>query len=33
MDTAQILVTVSGVALIAVVLAFFFGPRRRRRRL
>jgi hypothetical protein len=29
MDTAQILVTVSGAALIAAVLAFFFAPRRR----
>lgn len=28
MDTAQILVTASGVALIAAVLLFFFGPKR-----
>jgi hypothetical protein len=26
MDTAQIIVTVAGVLLIAAVLAFFFGP-------
>jgi hypothetical protein len=31
MDTAQILVTVFGAALIALVLLFFFGPRGRRR--
>jgi LPXTG-motif cell wall-anchored protein len=29
MDTAQMLVTISGVALIAGVLLFFFGRRRR----
>jgi hypothetical protein len=29
MDTAQIIVTVSGAALIGAVLLFFFGPRRR----
>jgi hypothetical protein len=31
MDTAQILVTVFGAALIAAVLAYFFGPRGARR--
>jgi hypothetical protein len=31
MDTAQIIVTVSGTALIAAVLVFFFGPRGARR--
>jgi LPXTG-motif cell wall-anchored protein len=29
MDTAQIFVTVSGAALIAAVLVFFFGRRKR----
>jgi hypothetical protein len=29
MDTAQVLVTVGGAALIAVVLVFFFGPKKR----
>jgi hypothetical protein len=31
MDTAQVIVTVAGTALIAAVLLFFFGPRSRRR--
>jgi LPXTG-motif cell wall-anchored protein len=31
MDTAQILVTAGGATLIAVVLGFFFGPKKRRR--
>jgi hypothetical protein len=31
MDTAQVIVSVSGAALIAVVLLFFFGPRGARR--
>jgi|WetSurMetagenome_2_1015567.scaffolds.fasta_scaffold2197263_1 hypothetical protein len=30
MDLAQIIVTSSGVALIAAVLLFFFGPRTRK---
>jgi LPXTG-motif cell wall-anchored protein len=30
MDTAQIVVTVSGAALIVAVLAFFFGRHKRR---
>ena len=32
MDTAQILVTAGGLALIGAVLVFFFGPRGRPRR-
>jgi hypothetical protein len=31
MDTAQILVTLGGAALIAAVLVFFFGPKRKTR--
>jgi len=31
MDTTQIFVTVCGATLIAVVLVFFFGPKKRRR--
>ena len=31
MDTAQIFVTACGATLIAVVLVFFFGPKKRRR--
>jgi hypothetical protein len=30
MDAAQILVTAGGAGLIVAVLAFFFGPRKRR---
>jgi hypothetical protein len=30
-DASQIIVTVAGLALIAAVLVFFFGPRGRRR--
>jgi hypothetical protein len=31
MDTAQVLVTVGGAALIAAVLVYFFGPAKRSR--
>jgi len=32
MDASEIVVTIGGLALVAAVLVFFFGPRRRRDR-